>query len=156
MKPGQSKTIESAMSVFAYVAMSIALILAPACGDGHDSHQKNEIHSHADDRKHDESPVQLNNGKRWQADSATNESIRKMQQLASQRPGNPSVAGQELQKQFKVLLKECTMQGPAHEQLHAYLRPLQSKIKSLENCTDCQSKMEDLNSYLHTYSDYFQ
>ncbi len=141
----------------------LGALAAIGCGADHephgpDAHSGNHIESD-NHRSHDshKSPLELNDGKRWQADSSTNASIKKMQKITAEYSNDPSMAARDLQTQFKTLLKECTMKGPAHEQLHAYLGPLQTRIHGLKECKEnCQPRIDDLSDYLKSYSDYFE
>ena len=160
------KGIKQASKTGLITSIALAFIaFAIGCGTEHEPHGfENHGENHPEriagpeDGHHArESGLQLNEGKRWQADQATTGSIRKMQRMASENAKPPALLAQELNGQFNTLLKQCTMKGPEHQQLHAYLGPLRKKIQALENCTEnCQDRVQELNSYLGSYHEFFK
>ena len=73
--------------------------------------------------------VRLDGGKRWQADDHTRDSLAKMQaavQAAAndKSPAKTKALATQLQGLGHELIGGCTMTGPAHDALHAYLGEL--------------------------------
>ncbi len=96
------------------LAACVALLLA-GC-DGHAGHGA----SHGD-----AGGLQLDDGRRWQADDSTRTAIDAMEIATSAEP-EPTVdayrsLGAELQQRNGELISGCTMSGPAHDNLHAFL-----------------------------------
>jgi hypothetical protein len=102
--------------------------------------------------------VSLNDGQLWQANAETTQGIKNMQQLVgdfSIENGNSEELIAQLKAEFAMIFKKCTMTGAAHEQLHNYLIPLKTKIDSLSDGITAE-KIEDYQSYLKDYFNYFQ
>ena len=79
------------------------------------------------------SRVSLNEGQLWEANAETTQGIKNMQQLIadySTENGNTEELITNLQAEFAMIFKKCTMTGEAHEQLHNYLIPLKFKIEN--------------------------
>ncbi|MCU0356339.1 MAG: hypothetical protein MUE95_02040 [Cyclobacteriaceae bacterium] len=94
-------------------------------------------HSHREDEQRNEltEQVTLNDGKRWLANAETTAGIKAM--ISAIDTTDPltteSVATLKdvLQENFASILKQCTMKGEAHNQLHHYLVPLKKEIDQL-------------------------
>jgi hypothetical protein len=104
------------------------------------------------------SAVSLNEGQLWEANAETTLGIKNMQQLIadySTENGNTEELITNLQAEFAMIFKKCTMTGEAHEQLHNYLIPLKFKIENFsEGKIDKNS--DDIEKYLKDYFNYFQ
>lgn len=61
----------------------------------------------------------------------------------------------ELDEQFNLIIKQCTMQGEAHEQLHHFLLPLRDRITRLKENGDKQ-QVEEIKGWLEEYPKYFE
>ncbi len=102
--------------------------------------------------------VSLNEGQLWEANAETTQGIKNMQQRIADFSidgGNSEEVITQLKAEFAMIFKKCTMTGEAHEQLHNYLIPLQSKIESLSEAVTVE-KTEDFKMYLEAYFNYFQ
>jgi len=67
--------------------------------------------------------------------------------------------GRQLRVQLDNLIKECTMTGQAHEQLHIFLNSYIPAVDSLTSSNDIKSgtqKAIDINNLLDTYQKYFE
>lgn len=102
--------------------------------------------------------VSLDEGQLWEANAETTQGIKNMQQLIadySTENGNTEELITNLQAEFVMIFKKCTMTGEAHEQLHNYLIPLKFKIENFsEGKIDKNS--DDIEKYLKDYFNYFQ
>lgn len=83
------------------------------------------------------SEVQLDNGKKWQANPETTNGIRNLQMLISEfdQPENSDslvALSNKMDTEFKLIFKNCTMTGAAHDQLHNYLLPMLGMMKKIE------------------------
>ncbi len=151
------------------VLLAATYVLLAACsqntGDAHNhndhEHHNHEGHDHEghDHEGHDHeahtSKVMLNDGKKWKANVETTEGIANMLTLiheydASAEPESYEDLQEKLQAEFRDIFKKCTMTGEAHDQLHNYLLPLKEKLEKVT-----EENLYDIESYLHTYSEYF-
>lgn len=83
------------------------------------------------------SEVELDNGKKWKANPETISGIRILQTLISEfdRSHNSdslTALSNEMDTEFKLIFKNCTMTGAAHDQLHNYLLPMLGMMKKIE------------------------
>ena len=62
-----------------------------------------------------------------------------------------------LNVRFQTILKQCTMRGEAHNQLHNYLMPLKEKIDLLASADldTCKKMLPELKEYIMKYSHFF-
>jgi len=107
--------------------------------------------------------ISLNNGERWQANIETSQGIKQMQEiLAPYSEKSPADAckslGASLQTELDGIIKQCTMTGDAHEQLHYFLNPLFGNVNQLKEASsaDCAETIRSLKAHLDSYEKYFQ
>jgi hypothetical protein len=102
-------------------------------------------------------PVELDNGAKWTANPETTQSISAMQNFLKNQSHKLSSAEikVELLNEFKLIFKNCTMTGAAHDQLHNYLLPLRDKINAL-NENNREAALTELHNYLNSYNRYFK
>jgi hypothetical protein len=104
------------------------------------------------------------NNQKWRADEATSASIASMQQLMDAfdtgKNAGEIVAFQELGKamngEMNTLFRQCTMTGPAHDELHTFLTPIVKDVKTLqgnniEAATAAQLRLKDRLTVYQTY-----
>lgn len=103
--------------------------------------------------------LQLNNGEKWTADEPTNQGMIQMHtfisKAISQSDSKPLIIKEKLTEQFNSLLKQCTMQGEDHNQLHLYLVPLKQQIDELDEKSG-KEKLNKIESYITEYHTYFK
>lgn len=106
--------------------------------------------------------VQLDNGKKWVANPETTQGIANMVAQVnafqgSDEAGYDQLAGQ-LNNEFQLIFKNCTMKGEGHEQLHNYLLPMKAMLEDLEEgpVAERQKSLGALEQYLATYSNFFE
>lgn len=107
--------------------------------------------------------IQLDNGNKWAANLETTEGITKMlQQIESSNPRTiedyQNLASQ-LNTEKNFVIKECTMKGPSHDNLHIFLHPLIEKIEALKNVsttTEGTEITQSIKENLTNYGNYFQ
>jgi hypothetical protein len=80
--------------------------------------------------------VTLNNGEKWQANPETTDGIKNMTALLQAIPDTATVEDYHtlrtrLEAEFNAVLRNCTMTGEAHEQLHNFLLPMKSMFDDL-------------------------
>ncbi|MBL8011879.1 MAG: hypothetical protein JNJ64_14840 [Flavobacteriales bacterium] len=95
---------------------------------------------------------------RWQANPETTEGIRGMQALVDGLPGNGLGGAQlrdSLNARMAMIFDRCTMDGEAHEALHAYLLPLMGMIKRLPD-EPSSAHVDSLRTHLRHYGEVFR
>ena len=133
-----------------------------ACGSKHE-HKNNQTSQTAKlTHQHTEQGLRLDNGKKWQANPATSEGIanmtKRMAAFVSNKSGNYRTLKADLEKEFQMILKKCTMKGEAHNQLHHYLLPMKKLFGNLDSDSPTTQKatFKQLNKHLNTYTQYFE
>ncbi|MDX1318294.1 MAG: hypothetical protein R3262_12125, partial [Xanthomarina gelatinilytica] len=131
------------------VIITIGLLALVGCKDSKSQDTKTESveHSaeiHNDHEGHDASGVYANawvneiqkdNGEKWQADDTTNEGVKNLENTINSV--TPSTLeefhklAEQLNEQKNFLVKNCTMKGASHDNLHVWLHPLIEKINAL-------------------------
>ena len=133
-----------------------ALSLLMACQQNSPSPEAKSAEP-AEAHKHqhiDNIEVKLNSGERWEANTETTEGIENMQKLiAGFNLEQETYEGLqvELQEEFRLIFKRCTMKGEAHNQLHNYLIPLKQKLEKVD-----ESSLMEIQTYLNTCKNYFK
>jgi len=127
---------------------------APQAGDT----LKREHHHEAEGAE-EQLMLTLNNGAKWAANKETTNGVMTMQQLVNEQlqqsaPDIHLIAA-ELDEQFNLIIKQCTMQGEAHEQLHHFLLPLRDRITCLKENGDKQ-QVKEIKGLLEEYPKYFE
>jgi len=101
----------------------------------------------------------LNNGAKWQANTATTEGIQKMLSMVNKYLNNGNTdskkLSESLEQEFTIILQKCTMTGVAHEQLHNFLLPFKEKIEKLKETKNIEA-IKEIRSYLNNYYNYFE
>ena len=105
----------------------------------------------------------LNNGAKWEANLETTSGVANMAKLIGETK-TISVEdyrnlGDSLNNVKNTLVKECTMTGASHDNLHIFLHPLIQKIELLQKTgsaeTGAQIK-ESITGHLNAYYIYFE
>ena len=107
--------------------------------------------------------MQLDEGAKWKANIETTEGVVKMQRLINTHStvaieDYHELAG-KLNEVKNKLVKECTMKGPSHDNLHIWLYPLVEKIGALSEVNTLAEAAEIKQSIadnLNSYTNYFQ
>lgn len=128
---------------------------------GHEHHGEDML-SHAIDNSWVKE-IKLDNGSKWDANLETNEGVEKMIVLVKSSDAK-TVAGyhalaSDLNEVKNFVVKECTMEGPSHDNLHVFLHPLIEKIDALGKVSteDAGAKIkESIMENLEGYYTYFQ
>ena len=107
--------------------------------------------------------VQLNNGDKWVVNPETQKGVENMKMLMGQFQGEEGIESYNnlsisLKSEFKLIFKNCTMTGQAHEELHHYLMPVMGMMNGLNstNLKECKDHFVQLNDHLMKYNDYFK
>jgi len=159
------------------VIITIGLLALVGCKDSKSQDTKTESveHSaeiHNDHEGHDASGVYANawvneiqkdNGEKWQADDTTNEGVKNLENTINSV--TPSTLeefhklAEQLNEQKNFLVKNCTMKGASHDNLHVWLHPLIEKINALlktETVEDAAKITNSIEENINAYSDYFK
>lgn len=126
----------------------------------HEHHQQGDPNVYTNAWKDD---MDMDNGDKWQSDLTTNEGVKKLQlsynaQTTTTLEEYHKLAAQ-LNEDKNYLVKNCTMQGPAHDNLHTWLHPLIEKIAALadaETVEDASKIKSTIDENINAYYDYFK
>lgn len=125
--------------------------------DNHEAHSTSEILSNdwMDD-------MAMNDGKKWDANIETTDGVRDMQKIIAEHKTETVEdylnLATKLNDRKNTLVKQCTMEGPSHDNLHVFLHPLIEKIDLLlktENTTEGSAILKSINANLDAYNNYF-
>jgi len=107
--------------------------------------------------------IQLDNGNLWEANSETNEGVEKMLDLTKSRNlqtvEDYHGLSKDLNEVKNYVVRECTMKGPSHDNLHVFLHPLIDKIDALgkvSSAKEGQRTTEAIQENLELYQKYFK
>lgn len=107
--------------------------------------------------------IQLNDGKKWDANIETTEGVLKMQDILKAQNTATIEDYHELANQLNEvknkMVKECTMEGASHDNLHIWLYPLIEKVSALAKANTLDEASALKNSIvdnLNAYSTYFK
>lgn len=107
--------------------------------------------------------IQMDNGSKWSANIETTDGVNNMLKLISESKTETvedylSLAN-KLNERKNTLVKECTMTGPSHDNLHVFLHPLIEKTDALLETKTTEEGSEILKSItynLNAYNSYFK
>lgn len=162
-----------------YLIFSIALLGLISCKDqkNHDHESQEHADHHQVEATHEHQgndptevydntwtkEIKLNDGAKWEANAATNEGVEKMQNTLNKEATSTIEDYHELAADLNVdknyVIKNCTMKGASHDNLHVWLLPLITKIDALSETKslDEASKIkQSLKENIDAYSDYFE
>ena len=107
--------------------------------------------------------IQLNEGKKWIANTETNKGVEKMQSILQSQSTETIEDYHQLASQLNEVknkvIKECTMKGESHDNLHVWLLPLIDKIDALFEVTtiDNAAKLkQSIIDNINAYNNYFE
>ena len=126
----------------------------------HENHETHEASSVLNNNWMDE--IQMDNGSKWLANIETNEGVKKMNAILESHSTNTledyhSLAT-ELTHAKNYVIKECTMKGPSHDNLHVWLLPLMEKIDTLlevKNLEEASKIKQSIAKNVQAYDIYF-
>ncbi len=107
--------------------------------------------------------IKLDAGSKWQANIETTQGVDKMLELV--KSSDPKTLedyhklASKLNEQKNFVVKECTMKGASHDNLHVFLLPLIEKIEALSNTTSVSQATiitYRIEENLEGYYTYFQ
>jgi hypothetical protein len=108
------------------------------------------------------SQIQLDNGSKWNANIETTEGI---QAMSSRIAEDESISikhyknlASDLNDIKNNIIKECTMEGESHDNLHVFLVPLADKIEALGEVNSVHEGAvitREIREHLEVYNNYF-
>ncbi|HET8804084.1 MAG TPA: hypothetical protein VFM72_05860, partial [Aequorivita sp.] len=107
--------------------------------------------------------IKLDGGNKWQSNIETNDGVDKMLKLIN--ASNPITVedyhnlASKLNDEKNVLVKNCTMKGASHDNLHIFLHPLIEKIEALGTVSTTEEGSKIITSIIENlegYYNYFQ
>lgn len=103
--------------------------------------------------------LELNDGKKWNANEETHIGMEKMQELlkafADSEENNYMKLGEDLSAQTTYIIQNCDMTGPDHDMLHKVLHPILETIESISEADNAENDVKELDYLLKTYFEYF-
>lgn len=107
--------------------------------------------------------IQLNNGSKWDANIETTQGVQKMQALLESENTSTINEYHELANKLNEVknkvVKECTMKGASHDNLHIWLYPLIEKVTTLTKAntlTEASNLKQSIIENVNAYFTYFQ
>ncbi|GAA3601259.1 hypothetical protein Q4Q39_12675 [Flavivirga amylovorans] len=104
----------------------------------------------------------LNQEKPWIVNNETHTGITKMDSLITKftasKGQNYTLLGESLSKQTSYIIKNCSMKGTAHDQLHVVLVPMLDEIsimREVNNITVKKAALLKLQIYITKYFEHF-
>ncbi|MBK5193738.1 MAG: hypothetical protein JJE07_11110 [Flavobacteriaceae bacterium] len=108
------------------------------------------------------SQIQLDNGSKWKANIETTEGLQAMSSRIAEDESNSIKNYKQLASDLNDLknkiIKECTMEGESHDNLHVFLVPLADKIEALGEVNSVHEGAvitRDIREHLEVYYNYF-
>lgn len=108
------------------------------------------------------SQIQLDNGSKWKANIETTEGIQAMSSRIEEDESNSIKHYKKLASDLNDIknniIKECTMEGESHDNLHLFLVPLADKIEALGEVNSVHEGAEitrEIREHLELYHNYF-
>ena len=107
--------------------------------------------------------IELNNGSKWQANLETNEGVERMKNSLKTQSTNNLEDYSKLVELLNVdknyVIKNCTMKGDSHDNLHVWLMPLIEKIEALSEAKTLEEAAKlkkSIEENVNAYDTYFQ
>jgi hypothetical protein len=133
----------------------LLLMLIAACNSPQSPQPENKTVNH---NEHAVATVPLNAGHKWKVDEATRKNVAAMVQIVNDTIYNNAGKRKEfaasMQSQIDTLVKECTMQGPAHDALHIWLEKVLKDVKDLKEDKNPQTSAalaKDVKSFYNFF-----
>lgn len=107
--------------------------------------------------------IALNGSEKWDANPETTEGVENMLDLIENSETSTleeyHQLGSKLNDEKNYIIKECTMEGPSHDNLHVFLHPLIDKVDALletQSATEAEEIVQSMKTNLQKYYDYFK
>lgn len=140
----------------------LCLSLLMGCKNKH-GHKDDNTVSSVETNSIDTLQLKLDNGKKWLANFETQLGVEKMDSIISSYKVHSTqdyrILGDKLSEQTGYIIKNCTMKGESHDQLHVVLVPMLEQISTLkesENISKLEQAKSNLEVLIDKYKDYFK
>lgn len=106
-------------------------------------------------------PLTLNNNSKWLVNLETDIGVKRMDSIVKQfdarETKNYMELGNSLSNQTNYIIKNCTMTGKSHDQLHVVLVPMLDQISILKTATSSEASEahENLKALIQAYFKHF-
>lgn len=110
--------------------------------------------------------LQLQDGKKWKADSSTLRHVQVLVQTLDRYKATPDTTlngylqlAAGLQGELDQLVRDCRMQGKDHDMLHLWLEPLMGRVKKLGSAgakSDAALETGEIAKQLQLFDQYFE
>lgn len=107
--------------------------------------------------------IQLIDGEKWLVNDEMKpyvvQGAKLINDYLKQNDSNYARLASEIAAQNKLLIKSCTMEGEAHDELHKWLHPHLALVKALENATEnaqADSLVQALAASYTAYNQFFE
>ena len=127
---------------------------------------ENEISNSSKDKEetvNESAKLILNNGQKWIANNETHIGIENLDSIikAFKPDANKDylALGESLSKQTSFVIKNCSMKGEPHDQLHVVLVPMLDEIsilKESKNIDDLKNALNKLETLINDYFAHFK
>ncbi len=114
-------------------------------------------------KKTPDTNLSLDNGQRWKANIETTQGVANMTQLMDAFVESDDTKlynslSDSLKSEFKMIFKQCTMEGEAHNHLHSFLFPMKEMFTMLESddIATCQKGASTFKAHLPQYLEFFE
>ncbi len=108
----------------------------------------------------DDPKLMLNNGQKWNANLETHVGVQKMDSIIKsfriEKSENYGVLAENLSVQTNFIIKNCTMKGEEHDQLHLVLLPMLEQITALKEIENKEKTLNSLEASIKKYFEYFK
>lgn len=141
----------------------LLLLLVTNCKDA----QKENSIDAAEDVKEilvlDSLELKFDDGDKWLANLETHEGVKLMDSIITvfkkENKEDYVVLGDDLSKQTSYIIKNCSMKGEPHDQLHVVLVPMLDEISILReqtNAAESKAALDRLEQLISSYFKYFK
>ncbi len=120
---------------------------------------ESHTHSHDDEGEH----LHLNDDQKWKVNPETTKGIENLMELVQtlDMESNHSEyldLKEKLMDEVRLIFKECTMEGEAHDQLHIYLKGVIKRINKIDKGSSHQryENLLVLEQVLYEFNTYFE
>nr|WP_321228423.1 hypothetical protein [uncultured Psychroserpens sp.] len=107
--------------------------------------------------------LKLDDGDKWLANLETHEGVKLMDSIITvfkkENKEDYVVLGDDLSKQTSYIIKNCSMKGEPHDQLHVVLVPMLDEISILReqtNAAESKAALDRLEQLISSYFKYFK
>lgn len=145
------------------IVLGVSVLLFWSCNNSGKtvSSEEAEIHTEAHEEPHyneSSDAIELNNGEKWVVNEEMKPFVLKGSELVNayidDDQSDYKALAEQLKDQNNQLIKNCTMTGKSHDELHKWLHPHLEIVKTLESETDEAKANQIVLSLQKSYQDY--